>query len=75
MVKLNTDVAVNLETRRASSGCVIQDAGGQFLGACRMEINGVIDITAAEAQALRDGLPAGGARRGIRLHGGYTGSS
>ena len=56
MVKLNTDAAVNLDTRTASSGCVIRDAGEQFLAACRLEIDGVIDVTTAEAQALRDGL-------------------
>jgi ribonuclease HI len=55
-MKLNTDAAVNVETRRASTGCVIRDASGQFVAACRNEIDGVIDVTTAEAQAVRDGL-------------------
>jgi ribonuclease HI len=55
-VKLNTDAAVDLATRRASTGCIIRDSQGQFLAACRVEIEGVIDVTTAEAQAVRDGL-------------------
>jgi ribonuclease HI len=56
MVKINTDAAVDLGTRTASTGCIIRDSQGQFLAACRVEINGVIDVTTAEAQAVRDGL-------------------
>jgi ribonuclease HI len=55
-VKLNTEAAVDLATRRASTGCIIRDSQGQFLAACRVEIEGVIDVTTAEAQAVRDGL-------------------
>jgi hypothetical protein len=55
-VKLNTDAAVNLETRRASTGCIIRDSQGQFLAACRVDIEGVIDVASAEAQAVRGGL-------------------
>ncbi|KAK1615866.1 hypothetical protein QYE76_021383 [Lolium multiflorum] len=55
-VKLNTDAAVNLDLRHASTGCIIRDSSGQFLAACRVPIEGVIDVTTAEAQALRDGL-------------------
>jgi ribonuclease HI len=55
-VKLNTDAAVNLDSREASTGCIIRDSSGQFLAACRIQIEGVIDVTTAEAQALRDGL-------------------
>jgi hypothetical protein len=33
-----------------------QDSQGQFLSTCRVEIEGVIDIVTAEAQALRDGV-------------------
>jgi hypothetical protein len=51
-VKLNTDAVVDLGARIASSGCVIRDSRGQFMGAFR----GRIDVTTAEAQALRDGL-------------------
>ncbi|KAK1617353.1 hypothetical protein QYE76_022870 [Lolium multiflorum] len=40
----------------ASTGCIIRDSQGQFLAACRVEIEGVIDVTTAEAQAVRDGL-------------------
>jgi hypothetical protein len=55
-VKLNTDAAINLDTRTASTGCIIRDFQGQFLAACRVEIEGVIDVATAEAQAVRDGL-------------------
>jgi ribonuclease HI len=55
-VKLNTDAAVDLGARIASSGCVIRDSRGQFMGAFCGRIDGVIDVTTAEAQALRDGL-------------------
>jgi ribonuclease HI len=56
MVKINTDAAVDLAARTASTGCIIRDSQGQFLAACRVEIDGVIDVTTAEAQAVRDGL-------------------
>jgi hypothetical protein len=55
-VKLNTVAPVNLATRKASTGCIIRDSSGQFIAACRPEIEGVIDVTTAEAQAVRDGL-------------------
>ncbi|KAM0894138.1 hypothetical protein ACQ4PT_024661 [Festuca glaucescens] len=56
LVKLNTDAAVNLDSRRAASGSIVRDASGQFLAACRVEIDGVLDVATAEAQAFRDGL-------------------
>jgi ribonuclease HI len=56
MVKINTDAAVNLAARTASTGCIIRDSQGQFLAASRTNIEGVIDVTTAEAQAMRDGL-------------------
>jgi hypothetical protein len=56
LLKLNTDAAVELEARKASTGCVIRDSNGQFMGAYRQEVVGVIDVTTIEAQALRDGL-------------------
>jgi hypothetical protein len=49
---LNTDVAIDLGARKTSAGCMIRDSYGQFMGACRQEVVGVIDITTAEAQAL-----------------------
>jgi ribonuclease HI len=55
-VKLNTDAAVNLDSRKASTGCIIRYSSGQFLVACRIPIEGVIVVATAEAQALRDGL-------------------
>jgi ribonuclease HI len=56
MVKINTDTAVDLAARTASTGCIIRDSHGQFLAACRVEIEGVINVITAEAQAVRDGL-------------------
>lgn len=55
-VKLNTHDVVNLDTRNASTGCIIQDSQGKFLSACRVEIEGIIDVAMAETQALRDGV-------------------
>jgi ribonuclease HI len=55
-VKVNTDAAVDLDSRVASTGCIIRDSSGQFLAACRAQIEGVLDVVTAEAQALRDGL-------------------
>jgi hypothetical protein len=52
LLKLNTDVAVDLGARKTSTGCMIRDSYGQFMGACRQEVVGVIDVTTAEAQAL-----------------------
>jgi hypothetical protein len=55
-VKLNTDATVNMDTRGASTGCIIRDSAGQFLAACRIPIEGVIDVATAVAEAVRDGL-------------------
>jgi hypothetical protein len=35
---------------------VSTDSQGQFLAACRVEIEGAIDVATAKAQAVRDGL-------------------
>jgi ribonuclease HI len=55
-VKVNTNAAMNLESRVGATGCIIRDSSGQFLAACRVQIDGVLDVATTEAQALRDGL-------------------
>jgi hypothetical protein len=51
-VKLNAILTLG----RARRGVSYTDSKGQFLAACRVEIEGVLDVANTEAQAVRDGL-------------------